>query len=927
MPAASRSSFDDDVGGTPVTQAVSVPPASSRTARRATPLADAPQPVSQSAYQAAYQAAPARERRAPATQSAAAMPLAAAPAVPVASTTASSAAAPRPAASNRNDVVSLNFVDTDIPAVLRVLARFTQRNFLVDPRVKGKLTLVSEEPVPSDTAYSMLLGALRMQGFTVVDVNGVSRVVPEADAKLQGGAVAGSGQPGGGIVTRTFRLNYETAADLVPVLRPMIAPNNPITAYPGNNTLVITDYADNLDRIAKIIANVDTPTSLDTDVVKMRNGIAVDVAAMAQQLLDTQSKDPAQRIVVVADPRANSIVVRASSPARTRLARELITKLDESQEEAGNLHVVYLRNAQALHLARVLRGLLTGETDAANGALDPVRASLGTASSSGGGGLAGGTRTSGSGAYGSQGQSTSGTSGLGASGSMRGSLNGGMGAATGGAGMGQGGAMDSQQSMAFSANGTTVQADASTNTLIISAAEPMYRSLRKVIDLLDQRRAQVLIESLIVEVTETNAAQLGIQWMAGNPTRGFGGTRFPSAGGLNANAGTTIDALPGGLNIGVINGNVSLPGIGEIINLKLLATALQTQGGTNILSTPNLLTLDNEPASIMVGKTVPFVSGQYVTSGSGSDNPFQTVEREDVGLKLNVRPQISEGGTVKLDIYQEVSSIDETLSSTAGIVTNKRALDTSVLLEDGQIMVLGGLLEDTVTTGRESVPVLGNIPVLGALFRYDTRQRAKTNLMVFLRPYVVRDASDSRGLTQTRYDFMRRAQGVSQPGNHLVLPDMGAPILPPSGVPTAGENTYDLRPQAQADTLKREGPPVESSTEVRQRPSDPEQSDRPARVHANLPAGLTISTDPGAMYGQTEETRSVLQFADVPTDQEAQRIMQRARISGLKSYAMTGPGGMGYVVRADVPRDPRAVDNAVAVLRELGYQPEIVVSP
>ncbi|SAI69110.1 general secretion pathway protein D [Bordetella ansorpii] len=907
LPAADRTSADDDLKGTPVAQAVSVPSTPSRNTRRAAPLADAPPPL----------APPAPARRAAATRTAPALPpVAVSPAVP--------ATPPRPAPSNRNDVVSLNFVDTDIPAVLRVLARFTQRNFLVDPRVKGKLTLVSEQPVPSDTAYSMLLGALRMQGFTVVDVNGVSRVVPEADAKLQGGAVAGSGQPGGGIVTRTFRLNYETAADLVPVLRPMIAPNNPITAYPGNNTLVITDYADNLDRIAKIIANVDTPTSLDTDVVKMRNGIAVDVAAMAQQLLDTQSKDPAQRIVVVADPRANSIVVRASSPARTRLARELIAKLDESQEDPGNLHVVYLRNAQSMHLARVLRGLLTGETDATSGALDPVRASLGTASSGGGGGLSGGTRTSGSGSYGSQGQSTSGPSGLGASGSMRSSLNGGASGAAGGA---SGSTMDSQQSMAFSANGTTVQADASTNTLIISAPEPMYRSLRKVIDLLDQRRAQVLIESLIVEVTETNAAQLGIQWMAGNPTRVFGGTRFPSAPGLNANAGTTIDALPGGLNIGVINGNVSLPGIGEIINLKMLATALQTQGGTNILSTPNLLTLDNEPASIMVGKTVPFVSGQYVTSGSGSDNPFQTVEREDVGLKLNVRPQISEGGTVKLDIYQEVSSIDEALSSSAGIVTNKRALDTSVLLEDGQIMVLGGLLEDTVTTGREAVPVLGSIPVLGALFRYDTRQRAKTNLMVFLRPYVVRDARDSRGLTQTRYDFMRRAQGVSQPGSHLVLPDMGAPILPPSGVSTTDETPYDLRPRAQADTMRREGPEVEMSSELRQRPADPDQQDRPDRVRTNLPAGLTISTDPAAMYGQTEETRSVLQFADVTTDQEAQRIMQRARISGLKSYMMTGPGGMGYVVRADVPRDPRAVDNAVAVLRELGYQPEIVVAP
>ena len=327
-----------------------------------------------------------------------------------------------------------------------------------------------------------------------------------------------------------------------------------------------------------------------------------------------------------------------------------------------------------------------------------------------------------------------------------------------------------------------MNADATTNTLIISAPEPMYRSLRKVIDLLDQRRAQVLVESLIVEITENDGAELGIQWLAGGG-RVFGGANFGKDT-FTTGAKNSIQALPkGGLSIGVISGTINIPGVGEVANLGVLARAMQTKGGSNVLSTPNLLTLDNEPASIMVGKTVPFVSGQYITPGSTNSNPFQTIQREDIGLKLNIRPQISEGGTVKLDIYQEVSSIDRTADVAAGLVTNKRAMDTSVLLDDGQIMVLGGLLEDSVTNSRDQVPVLGSIPVLGSLFRYDTRGRSKTNLMVFLRPYVVRDSAGGMGLTQSRYNYMRRVQSQVQPADHPLLPDMRAPVLPPAGVP------------------------------------------------------------------------------------------------------------------------------------------------
>ncbi|RXU58564.1 type II secretion system protein GspD [Pseudomonas protegens] len=663
--------------------------------------------------------------------------------------------------------VQLNFVEADIQAVVRALARSTGQQFLVDPRVKGNLTLVSEGQVPAHQAYDMLLAALRMQGFAVVDVGGVAQVVPEADAKLLGGPIYSGDKPAGnGMLTRTFRLQYENAVNLIPVLRPIVSPNNPINAYPGNNSIVVTDYAENLQRVAQIIDGIDTPSAIDTDVVAVHNGIAVDIATMVAELLETQGADPTQKISVIGDPRSNSIIIRAGSPERTELARNLVYKLDNAQSNPSNLHVVYLRNAQAGKLAQALRGLLTGESDSTGN--DGARAML-----SGMGASTQGTQGSA--------QNSSGTPT--ASGNLNGS------ASTSGA-YGQGASASSlsgngqqnDQNTAFSAGGVTIQADATTNTLLISAPDPLYRNLREVIDQLDQRRAQVVIESLIVEVGEDDASEFGVQWQAGNlgGRGGFGGVNLGGSGLVGTPASkTSIDALPKGLNIGVVNGTVDIPGIGKVLDLKVLARALKSKGGTNVLSTPNLLTLDNEAASIFVGQTIPFVTGSYVTGGGGtSNNPFQTVQREEVGLKLNVRPQISEGGTVKLDIYQEVSSVDPRASVDAGTVTNKRAIDTSILLDDGQIMVLGGLLQDGYSQSNDAVPWLSSIPGIGALFRNEKRSITKTNLMVFLRPYIIRDSGAGRSITLNRYDFMRRAQGELQPERSWAMPDMQAPQLP-----------------------------------------------------------------------------------------------------------------------------------------------------
>jgi len=703
--------------------------------------------------------------------------------------------------------VMLNFVDADLAGVVRSLARFTQRNFLVDPRVKGKLTLVSETPVDARTAYDMLLGALRMQGYAVVDVDGVSRVLPEADAKLQGGAVTGGAAPastgGAELVTRVFQLRFENAANLIPVLRPMIAPNNTITAYPGNNTLVISDYADNLDRIAEVIERIDVPSSFNTDIVPIEYGVALDVAALASQLL--QSGRPggdqgAHSVALVADPRSNSIIVRAPSQAQLELARDLIIRIDSPDSGTGNLHVVYLRNAQATHLAEVLRGVLTGQGGGSGGAASGQGLSGGTAQGAMGATApamgAGASRTN-----------TSASAGLGGTSGLQGA------AALGGAALGQ--AAD-QQSVAFSAGGATIQADPSTNTLIISAPDPLYRSLREVIDQLDQRRAQVLVESLIVEITAENAAEFGIQWSAGGGEINSGNTAF--IGGANLGGSslssttnkplTTVDALGRGLSLGMVKGTVSILG-NEVINLGLLARALQSQGGVNILSTPNLMTLDNEEASIMVGNTVPFTTGRYITSGDGAAaNPFQTIEREDVGLMLRIRPQISEGGAVKMALYQEVSTVDRASSTSDDkLVTRKRALNTNVLVDDGQIIVLGGLIEDSIGDSTSAVPLLGDIPVLGELFRYNKRERKKTNLMVFLRPHIVRSARDSASLTLDRYNYMRNTQAALPSGSHWLLPAIDQPLLPAASLrPTDG--LIDLRAPDSGARV-----PIETTTE------------------------------------------------------------------------------------------------------------------
>lgn len=776
---------------------------------------------------------------------------------------------------NPDDVV-LNFVEADLDAVVRALGHFTGKTFLLDPRVKGQLTLVSEQPVNRDVAYRMLLGALRMQGYAVVEADGLAKVVPEADAKLQGSVVAARGAPstafgGDQLVTRVFTLRYENAANLVPVLRPMIAPNNPINAYPGNNSLVMTDYAGNLNRIAQVIAAIDTPHSTDTDVVPLHYGVAADMASQVTRLLEAGNNDPTQRVAVVADVRSNSLLLRTSSPARTQAARELIAQLDTPAAGASNLHVVPLRNAEAVRLAEVLRGVLTGQSGGTGG----IGAGL-EAGGLPGGGLLGDADTSLSGA-GAQSPST----GLGARAAAAGATGTDAGAAT----------------VAFSGSGATIQADATTNTLIINAPPPIYRNLRAIIEQLDVRRPQVFVESLIVEMISSDAAEFGIQWMAGlgNLSRGgttvIGGTSFGSQGSNILNIAANPGSMNAGLNLGVVRGTINLPGIGDILNLGFLARALESRGNANVLSTPNLLTLNNEEARIMVGRNMPFLTGQYTQSGADGLNPFQTIERQDVGLQLRIRPQISEGGTIRLAIHQEVSNVDEAMSAARpelGVITNKREVSTNVLVDDGQIIVLGGLLEDRMSGGREQVPGLGDIPLLGNLFRYDTRNREKTNLMIFLRPYVVRDADASR-ITAERYDLIRGMQAGNLPADHWLLPELGTPTLPPR-IPGAD----DTLPLASGQSAGRND--------------------------------MVVARDPAAFY--SERGVNVLLAASTATEELARNVAERITQAGFAPYIQPIPGASPiYRIYIRVARDAATTDTAVAALRGLGYAPELLVHP
>ena len=643
-----------------------------------------------------------------------------------------------------DEKVTLNFVNADIEEVIKAVSQITGRNFLVDPRVKGTINIVSATPVPAPLAYDTLLSALRLQGFAAVESNGVTKVMPEADAKLYISGIGDKNGSGDKLVTRVFMLHHESAAQLVPILRPLIAANNIVVAYPNNNALVVTDYASNLKRIEQIVATIDQPQTSASIMIPVKYASVMDLAQTINRLMldgsvmAAGSTDASQRFILMADARTNSLLLRTDSPARIERVRELVARLDVQTSAPGNIHVVYLKNAEAAKLAQTLRAVLSGDTSAAAAAAP--------------------------GSFGAPGAA------------------------------GAPVAASAANSVPV-AGGGMIQADLASNALIITASDAVYNNLRAVVEMLDVRRAQIFVEALIAEVTADKAAEFGIQWQDLNGINKaganvIGGTNFggtagtPGVGNIISAAGN-IGTVGQGLNIGIVKGTTTIPGLGTVLNLGMLAKFLENDANANILSTPNLLTLDNEEAKIIIGQNVPFITGSYAqTGGSASTaSPFQTIERKDVGLTLRIKPQISQGGTVKLQVYQEVSSVQD-LTNAAGVITNKRALESTVLVDEGQIIVLGGLIQDSVSNGEDKVPLLGDIPLLGNLFRHEIRKHTKTNLMVFIRPYVLRDSASHQGLTQDRYEYLRGEETKGQLPSRSMLPDMQAPTLPPLSLKT-----------------------------------------------------------------------------------------------------------------------------------------------
>ena len=635
------------------------------------------------------------------------------------------------------DKVTLNFVGADIQSVVKSVGLITGKNFILDPRVTGTVNIISANPVSKDLVYPILLTALRLQGFTAVEGPGVIKIIPEADAKLNNSPLVEGANKyrGDQMITQVFVLKYESAAQLLPVLRPLIAPNNVINAYPNNNTLVITDYAENLRRIDKIIQSIDVPPNTEIDVIKLKYASAIEMAQLLPRLMPEagaqQNIPGAQpKLAFAVDARINGLIVRAENQIVIEKVRKLVANLDIETSETGNIRVVYLRNAEAVKVAETLRGIL------------------------GGGGTGGGSQPIPQPAPAPV--------------------------------PGQPGAQSVAAAIVNipqTSGGGTIQAYAATNSLVIVAPDYVYNGLRGVIDKLDARRAQVFIEALIVEVSTNKASEFGIQWqdLSGandSGVRGVGGTNF-NTGGPNNNIGAVAANLGSagpGFNIGIIKGRINIPGIGPIFNLGILARALEADGNVNILSTPNILTIDNEEAKIVVGQNVPFITGTQTATTGGLTNPFQTIERKDVGLQLKVKPTVSEGGTVKLTLSQEVSSLGA--NTVAGFITNKRSIDSTILVDDGQIIVLGGLIQDEVRVNVDQVPVLGNIPFFGNLFKYEKRTRDKVNLMVFIRPVILRDTTSPQEITNERYDYIRNEQGITQPAHRWILPDMPVPQLP-----------------------------------------------------------------------------------------------------------------------------------------------------
>lgn len=614
---------------------------------------------------------------------------------------------------------TVNLKDTDIQEFIKFVADVTGSTIVIDPNVKGKVKVVSAKPVSKAELYDLFLSILDVHGFTAVRSGGVIRVIPNKDARSSPVTVmAGSGsEDSAEYVTQVIRLDNVSAAKLIPVLRPLVPQQAHMAAYAPSNAIIISDLRANINRIIDIIERMDRSAVQTTQVVKLRYGVAEDIVEMLRTLEKSQQGEGGEtdkEVTLVADKRTNSVVVTADELSVQRI-RDLITYLDTPLEQSGNVKVIYLEYANAVDVAEVLTRVMQNITRLDN--------------------------------EGNRQRSTS--------------------------------------------SNSTIEADEGTNSLIITADADEMAALESVIARLDIRRAQVLVEAIIVEMEVQDGQELGLQWLFTNESGAYGSSISDSATRQAANIAIANAVIPedGSDQIntrGLAGALAGIPGttlgwgvLDESLSMNVILNALERQGNTNVLSTPSLLTLDNEEAFITVGQEVPFVTGSFTNTGgnNGAQNPFQTIQRQSVGITLTVTPQVNEGDSVVLDISQEVSSLSTALAA-SDVITNERKVETKVLARDRDIIVLGGLVKDDVQDTQSKVPLLGDIPLLGRLFRSDTVTVTKSNLLVFIRPTIIRDDAELAGATAEKYRYIRDQQLQQRSRGVMLLDDERLPVVP-----------------------------------------------------------------------------------------------------------------------------------------------------
>ncbi|MFO1410962.1 MAG: type II secretion system secretin GspD [Acinetobacter parvus] len=670
----------------------------------------------------------------------------------------------------------INLRDADLTAFINEVADITGKNFAVDPRVRGNVTVISNKALNKDEVYDLFLGVLNVNGVVALPSGNTVKLVPDSNAKNSGIPYDARNRAGGDqIVTRVIWLQNTNPNDLIPALRPLMPQFAHLAAVAGTNALIVSDRATNIYQLENIIRNLDGTGQNDIEAISLQSSQAEEVIGLLETMSATgASKDfIGSRVRIIADNRTNRILIKGDPDSRKRL-RHTIEMLDvPSADRLGGLKVFRLKYASAKNLAEILQGLVTGQSVSSSSGSNNANksSSINNLTSN------------------SQGQTGNSSSGVNPSINLNSGFN---------------NSQNNAGITSFNGNGVSIIADGTQNALVVKADPQLMREIEAAIQQLDIRRQQVLIEAAIIEVSGNDADQLGIQWALGDLSSGVGLMSFSNvgaslasiaAGYASAGASGAAAAIAGDAS----KGNGATFGVGNFENSRkaygALIQALKTNTKSNFLSTPSIVTMDNEEAYIVVGQNVPFVTGSVSTGTSGTVNPYTTVERKDVGVTLKVVPHIGENGTVRLEVEQEVSDVQNNKGQATDLVTNKRAIKTAVLAEHGQTVVLGGLIADNTALSRQGVPGLSDIPYLGRLFRADSISNEKRNLLVFIHPTIVGDADDVRRLSQQRYNQLYSLQlAMDNNGNFAKLPENVGDIYQQQ--PTLNSSPYQKVPTA-----------------------------------------------------------------------------------------------------------------------------------